>query len=197
LAQQNFARFVDALRSGDSRAVTAVFRCYSDWLRKIIRRSIHRRVRQRYDSSDFVQSTWASMLSQRERLPELADADELGRYLVRIAFRKVHDANREAIQTKKRDMRRECALADLERGESARTAVGDRHQPRPSEIYCVRERIERLASMLAAFPHWMRDVPQRRACGESLKQIAISVGVDERTVRRKLTKLLKELCGDR
>ncbi len=196
LAKRGFANLIESLRRGDSEVLTMVIQQYSEWLRITIRRSIHPRVRQRYDSSDFVQSTWASMISQRERLPNLADATELGRYLVRIAFHKVHDANRRAILTKKRDMRRECGLADLEHSPGGQAVISDRRQPRPSEIFRARERLDRIRKVLAGYPERMREIPQRRAQGESFEQIAANIGVHERTVRRFLAKLLEELRRD-
>jgi len=196
LAKRGFANLIESLRRGDSEVLTMVIQQYSEWLRITIRRSIHPRVRQRFDSSDFVQSTWASMISQRERLPNLADATELGRYLVRITFHKVHDANRQAILTKKRDMRRECGLADLEHTPGGQAVISDRRQPRPSEIFRARERLDRIRMVLDRYPERMREIPQRRAQGESFEQIAANIGVHERTVRRFLAKLLEELRRD-
>jgi RNA polymerase sigma factor (sigma-70 family) len=196
LASQGFARLLDALRSGDSRALTIVIHQYSEWLRSAIRRAIHPRVRQRYDSVDFVQSTWASLILRRRRLPNIADADELARYLMRIAYHKVFDATRETLRTKKRDMRRECGLTDLEVGQTGRVAIRDRQQPRPSEVFRAREKLARMAKTLEEYPERMRDIHLRRVNGESLQQIAQTIGVHERTVRRILQRLLDESQRD-
>lgn len=195
-SEENFPRLLEALRNGDQQAMTLVCQHYGDWLRGVIRGAIHPRVRQRYDSVDFVQSTWVSLLTQRERLPQLASSDELARYLARIAFNRVHDASRESFRTKKRDMRRECGLSALERGQGGHAAIKDRRQARPSEFFCARERMDNINQCLEQFPPHMRQIPRRRAFGESFLNIARSIGVHERTVRRFLKDLLRVICGD-
>jgi RNA polymerase sigma factor (sigma-70 family) len=195
-SEENFPRLLEALRNGDQQAMTLVCQHYGDWLRGVIRGAIHPRVRQRYDSVDFVQSTWVSLLTQRERLPQLASSDELARYLARIAFNRVHDASRESFRTKKRDMRRECGLSALEQGQGGHAAIKDRRQARPSEFFCARERMDNINKCLEQFPPHMRQIPRRRAFGESFLNIARSIGVHERTVRRFLKDLLRVICGD-
>ena len=169
-----------------------MFESYGDWLRNAIRRVIHPRLRKRYDSVDFLQSTWASIIMNCERLPNLVDAEQFARYLVQVAYNKVSDANR-ALNTKKRDSRRECSLLELEDGHTGRDVIGDRRQPRPSEVFYAREQYDRVAEFVKQYPERLREIPYRRASGESLKQIAREVGVNERTVRRILKRLYDDI----
>jgi RNA polymerase sigma-70 factor (ECF subfamily) len=189
---QTFPRLLASLRRGDPQAFSAMFESYGDWLRNAIRRVIHPRLRKRYDSVDFLQSTWASIITKCERLPNLADAEQFARYLVQVAYNKVSDANR-ALNTKKRDSRRECTLLELEDGHTGRDVIGDRRQPRPSEFFHAREQYERVAEFVKQYPERLREIPYRRASGESLKQIAREVGVNERTVRRILKRLYDDI----
>ena len=192
LRTQTFPRLLASLRRGDPQAFSAMFEYYGDWLRNAIRRVIHPRLRKRYDSVDFLQSTWASIITKCERLPNLADAEQFARYLVQVAHNKVSDANR-ALKTKKRDMRRECTLLELEDGHTGRDVIGDRRQPRPSEFFYAREQYDRVAEFVKHYPERLREIPYRRASGESLKQIAREVGVNERTVRRILERLYDDI----
>jgi RNA polymerase sigma-70 factor (ECF subfamily) len=54
---------LEQLCNGDAEAAERVFLEYEPFLRKVVRRQLHPRLRVKFDSADVVQSIWADLLA--------------------------------------------------------------------------------------------------------------------------------------
>jgi RNA polymerase sigma-70 factor (ECF subfamily) len=131
------------LRSGQPEAAEELIARYGDYLRAVVRRRLHHRLRSVYDSLDFVQSVWASFLQAPPAGRDLADPDVLTAYLARIARNKVGEVCRQRFQTAKHAAAREVSLAAWADGPGDRGPVS-RRDPTPSQAAIAGEHWERL-----------------------------------------------------
>ena len=58
--QNEFEVQMERVRAGSQRAVRALLERYKQPIFRAIRRRLHKELRSRYDSEDFVQSVWSS-----------------------------------------------------------------------------------------------------------------------------------------
>lgn len=61
--QQVFASLMQRVREGSQDAAHELFQQYGPHILRIVRRKLHKTMRSKYDSSDFVQAVWASFFA--------------------------------------------------------------------------------------------------------------------------------------
>jgi RNA polymerase sigma-70 factor (ECF subfamily) len=154
-----------------------MFERYGEYIRRVIRRRLDPRLRPQYDSLDFVQSVWASVLQLPADRCTFATAEDLIGFLVRVAYNKVIDAYRRQLGTLKRDATREQPLGD--------GSVGG-PEPTPSQVAMAEECWEQL---LDGQPEEGRRVLELLRQGYTHQEIADRLSVSVRTIHRLLRKL--------
>ncbi len=153
-------------------------------IRAAVRRSLHERLRTQYDSLDFVQDVWASVLALPPGGREFATPAALAAFLARVAQNKVTDVYRQRFQSQKYAISREVSPTAV--GEGEKVASAKAQEPTPSLVAIAAERWENLLTQLPPdyhpILHMLRD-------GFTYHQIAAETGVSVRTVNRVVDRL--------
>ena len=172
----------ERLNQGDVDAVETIVSAYEPYLRKVVRRQLPQRLRAKFDSSDVVQSVWASVLKGlREDKWQFTDETHLRAFLVRLAlFRFI-----ELCRQYRASLKCERPLAGLEEL-GGRPALCDR----PSEILQAGDVLDGL--MKLCLPSH-RELLRLRATGIPLAEIAARTGFHESSIRRIFYDLARRL----
>lgn len=180
---RDFRDLMKRVANGSEQAASEVVARFNDVLRRAIRRAMSRPLRHMFDSADFAQVTWLSFFAHAERAARLHRPQQLLGYLIRIAKRNIATKVRDRLLTEKHNLRRECSLEEwLEKG--AELADG---QPDAIEFLIQQERWDRIFSGHAERD---REIIRLRLQGLNDQQIADSLGIAIKTVRRFWKKLL-------
>jgi len=174
-----FERLMERVRTGDAEAGREIFERYGPAIQMVVRSRLNRRMRSEFDSLDFAQDAWASFFHIPPERWTFATPDDLMAFLTRIVRNKLIDAYRERYQTAKRDPRRVRPL---------RPEVHDQPgpQPTPSQFAIAEEEWGR---MLKDKPPKLRNALELLRAGHSQREIAESLGIDTKTIRRLLQPL--------
>ena len=179
---QENQRLLAALRSGDATAAAELYRRYAPILRAAVRRQLHRRLRTRFDSFDFVQDVWASFLAMPPDRYEFESPRALMCFLTRVAYHKVVEVFRQRFETQKCDVARETSLEEA--------WPGRRETPSPfaspSQWAIAGERWEQLLSRV---PPGHRVIVERLREGYDYADIARMTNVSVSTVNRIVRRL--------
>ena len=186
--ESDFDRLIRAWREGQPGALGELFARYSKHIRAAVRHRLHDKLRTQYDSLDFVQDVWASIVAMP---PDRYDFDSpaglLG-FLTKVAENKVIDVTRQRLFTQRRDVTREEPLPMTP--DDCDAALRDR-QPSPSQRVSGREQWEKLVGQ---FPVGYRAILERLRDGYTHEEIAAMAGVCTRTVER-IVRRLRELSA--
>lgn len=177
--------FLARIRAGDEEAARELLSRYEPQVRLVVRRQLPRILRPQFDSLDFVQSVWGSFFRRmRGASPELEDPRNLMLFLARAAKNKLIDEYRRAM-SQKQDKRLEESLWE---GDRPRDLVGG--DDGPSEIAEAREALERLHGLV---PEARQSILGLKTEGFSNQEIGQRLGLSERTVRRVIADLRKQV----
>ena len=99
-------------RSGDQVAARELVGLYEDDVLKAVRARLPRVLRSQFDSLDFVQAVWTSVLSTKDEaeLPRFENPQHVIAYLSGMARNKVYAEHRKRSRTAKYDIKREEPL---------------------------------------------------------------------------------------
>lgn len=183
-------QFTDRFRAVDDGTAQEAFDLYAERLRRLARRHLHRRLRQKVDADDIVQSAYRSFFTRAQRGDwHLSGWNEVWGLLMTITLRKC--ANRaEYFRAARRDVRREVAYAPgLSPSDSAQHSQEQRESA-PVEAAMLAETVEDLFRRMGE-----RDgsIVAQHLQGYSVAEISQSLGRAERTVRRVLARVRSEL----
>jgi RNA polymerase sigma-70 factor (ECF subfamily) len=184
--QEDFAALVQRVQGGSEDAARELIARYGPHIIRIVRRKLSKQLRSKFDSVDFVQSVWASVFANRDLLAQLEGPEQMIAFLVTLARNKVTEQTQKRFQTQKRDLGQEQRLE----GTSADTPeevpeIG----ATPSQVAIANETWDRL---LEGQPTQHREILVLRRLGNTHLEIAQKLGVNEKTVRRILNRLLAE-----
>jgi RNA polymerase sigma-70 factor (ECF subfamily) len=175
------------VRAGEPEAFSELLARHGEAVRKAVRRRLDDRLRQQYDSLDFVQEVWTAVLTLPPDRCRFADPGELTAFLTRVAQNKVIDVIRRRY-VRKHPVAQELSLAPEE--EWFESGVAD-PGPTPSQVAVAGEKWETLAGRLN---DGQRAVLERLREGYTHEEIAAMLGVSLSTVNR-IVRRLKDLCG--
>lgn len=193
-SDETFRALIRRFRSGDQEAAHELVRRYGQIILQVVRRRLplRDRMRAKFDSMDFVQDVWASFLCDPTSLPEFDGVSDLVNYLWAMTNNKVGMERRRRYNTDKWDVRRENPLTDANADSNVQTdrELPDCRQSTPSQIAMERE----------LWGNWMRHLKARdceilrmRREGASFEEIADRLQINEKTPRRLVDRLRKEL----
>ena len=183
---QQLRQLLDAVRDGDATAAVELCRKYEPFIRAAVRRHLNERLRTHYDSLDFVQDVWSSVLTSPDNRTFDTPQAFIG-YLTRIAQFKVIEVFRQRFQTQKNDISREQPLLV---GEDRQEVTASR-LPTPSQVLIAEETWDRLRNRL---PVGHQVVLELLRDGHSYEDIALLSNVSLSTVNR-IVRRLKELSS--
>jgi RNA polymerase sigma-70 factor (ECF subfamily) len=170
-----FDRLMQEWQAGSPDAIATLFSRYSQHIRKAVRRRLNDRLRPQFDSLDFVQDVWASVVALPPERYQFRTPDALLGFLARVASNKVIDVTREQRLATRPDWTK---VAVLDPG------------PTPSQ-WMIGE--EEWARIVGQFRPGHQAVLARLRDGYSQQEIAGMTGIHLRTVER-IVRRLRELC---
>jgi RNA polymerase sigma-70 factor (ECF subfamily) len=176
--ESDFDRLIRAWRAGHPGALAELFARYSEHIRAAVRHRLHDKLRAQYDSLDFVQDVWASVVAMPPDRYEFHTPAGLVKFLTRVAENKVTDAHRQKLYAQRRDVNREEPLPMTP--DDCDAALHTR-EPSPSQRVSGREQWEKL---LGRFPPGYRPMLELLRDGYTHEEVAARMGVCTRTVER-------------
>lgn len=179
-------------QAGSAEASQLLFdRCRRPLL-AVIRQVIHPRLRQLYDSDDFLGETFLEIFTRYFTDEVLKSPETLWPYLKRIAENKVRDANRKYLHTQRHNINLVKSLDTL--------AVEDSEQSlwakelTPEEAYLLNELIhDRLADLIRQLPELMQQIIKLVLQGATAGEIADRLGVESKRIYRAMDWLRKKI----
>lgn len=178
-----FEGLIEEARGGSELAARIIVERYQPHVLSVIRRKMHREMRQKFDSQDFAQAVWVSFFRDRDELLKASSPAQLIGYLAVMARNKLTDETRRRLNTQKHDIRREEQwLSDVN---NTRVRAGDT----PSHLAIAHETFEKL---MEGNSERDREIAILRMSGENIQAIAELIGVSERTVSRVLERMQKD-----
>lgn len=176
------------LRDGSQAAARELLEFYGDHVYRAVRRRLNRQMRAKFDSQDFVQAVWASFFADLNVISNFDRPESLIAFLARVASNKVIDECRRRMKAQKRDIERDQPIEDSEFGTQSSSLAAE--QPTASEVAIAKEQWSRLVD---GQPTHYRKILELRAEGSTYNEIAQSLGVNEKTVRRVIIRLSERL----
>lgn len=184
--RQEFQSLIAEVRAGSQDAAWKLIELYGPHIQRAVRRQLHASMRSKFDSIDFVQAVWASFFTSRTKAAQFDTPEGLMRFLAAMARNKVVDEFRRRVCSQKYGGQHDSPLDE-------KTDDGTHDQPHfrdtPSQIAVARERWNR---MFENQPEHYRKIILLRYHGDTYEQIAVKVGMHERSVRKVLDKLFEE-----
>jgi RNA polymerase sigma factor (sigma-70 family) len=187
-------RLIERLRSDDPSvredAARRIWERYVPALLTLARHHLDRRLLQREDEEDVLQSMYASFcLRQRRGSFDLMGRDDLWKLLVTVTLRKARNTARRHRQ-EARDYRREFARFGGRNSDSSEWVFEfmDASEPTPEDAAALSEALERRLRALG--DPVLRQIALRKLEGYTNKEIALELDdCTERTVERKLGRI--------
>lgn len=180
-----FAELIEQVRAGSQDAAWQLVEKYGRDVQRFVRRSLHQRLRSKFDSLDFVQIVWGSFFRAPERLQGMARAEQLIAYLATLAKFKVLTEVRRRLQTEKYDVKRE----DVSGASHPSPDENSGPLPTASAVAIAKERWDQL---LADEPEQVRRIVELRLQGTTYNEIADNLHIHERTARKTIKRLLRK-----
>lgn len=188
MEDSEFTELMARLKEGDSLAIERLLKSYEDEVRLIVRARLPQALRSQFDSMDFVQAVWASVLVGPDAQDPLFQSPKqfLG-YVAGVAQNKVWAEYRRRTKGKKYELAREERL-EVRSGPGGGGQVRDLAgtDPTPSQEA---QASDRLRQLLRGLKPVEAEVVELRRQGLTFEEIAVRTKLHERTVRRVITDL--------
>ena len=177
----DFAELMARAKAGDQAAIHVFLTRFEHEVQMMVRARLPKKLRNQYDSADFVQAVWQSFFSNLPRqAPDFEKVEHLRRYLAGVVRNKIYEQHRRLTRTDKYDVLREERLY-IRRGD--RDVPREVVSPDPSPSQSAQAG-DRLAQLTAGRSQHEVDVIGLRRQGLTFEEIAAATGVRERTARR-------------
>ncbi len=181
----DFAALMQSVRAGSEEAARQLVERFGPRILRVVRRRLNPKLRSKFDSLDFQQDVWASFFADSS--DKTFDRPEaLAAFLATMARNKVLMAVRQRCQIQKYNVDREHSL-DGSAAYEARGVAGP--DPTPSQLAVAQEKWDQL---LKGRPRRYQRILIMLRQGHTQVQISQQLGIDERSVRRIIQKLLPE-----
>ena len=177
---------LERVRQGDQGAARELLEAFEPHVRRVVRARLPSVMRSKFDSMDFVQSVWGDFFDRLHRRQiDFQNAQQLARFLTLAAQAKVANEFRRRLLTEKFDLNKEVALdSDI------RSSTLCSQEPTPSQAAVANERLD---AILRGRPELHQRVLRLRREGFTFAEIAARTGIDERSARRILHGVEKQL----
>jgi RNA polymerase sigma factor (sigma-70 family) len=190
-----FEQLLAEMRAGSQEAATEIVETYGPHIRAVVKRRLADFLRPMFDSEDFVQSAWKSLICMApEKIDQLREPRQLVGLLATIAARKVIDQYRRRTQ-RACDATRRRSFEDPEVVAALAKIAGVNS---PSQLCIAREKQElyrqRWEDLVDRQPPHHQRIVQLRLGGQPYSAIAQAEEVTERQARRVVKKLFQRLA---
>jgi RNA polymerase sigma factor (sigma-70 family) len=177
----DFTDLIARAKAGDQAAIREFLTRFEHEVQMMVRARLPKKLRNQYDSADFVQAVWQSFFSDLPRnVPGFQKVAHLRRYLAGVVRNKIYEQHRRLTRTEKYDVLREERLY-IRRGDRDVPREVVSSDPSPSQAA---QAGDRLAQLTAGRSPQEVDVIRLRRQGMTFEEIAAETGVKERTARR-------------
>lgn len=180
----DFRELIERVQSGSQDAAWEMVDRYGADVQRFVRRSLHRQLRSKFDSLDFVQVVWGSFFRAPEKLKGMDRPEQLVAFLATLAKFKVLTEVRRRLQSAKYDVRREMPFQNHLDGP---VMTIPSKASTPSAVAMAREKWEQL---LHGQNDTVQAIVELRLRGTSFVDIARQLNIHERTARKAIEKLL-------
>lgn len=181
----DFLLMIEAFRNGSEEAGRKIIELYGPHVREVVHHRLGTRMRSAYDSEDFVQAVWASLIRIKGKM-QCEQPDQLAGLLATLANNKVIDEVRRR-HTKKYDVTKQRSLDD---DHVHSEAVMDARST-PSQFAIANEEWSKMVGGESSQTQQMLEL---RREGKSQVEIADILGCSERTVRRTMKRVEGKLA---
>jgi RNA polymerase sigma-70 factor (ECF subfamily) len=180
---QEFYQLLDRVREGADGAVRQLLERYGPHVQAVVRQKLDVSMRAVFDSIDFLQDVWGSFFTGELERTSFKDPAALLKFLVSMARNKVTDEMRRRLHGGRYNLTREQSLDGSARFEASALQDG----PTPADLVQAQEEWELL---LQGLPFHHRRILEMLRMGHTHKEIAQELGLNEKTVRRLIHKIL-------
>jgi RNA polymerase sigma factor (sigma-70 family) len=178
----DFPELMERVRTSSAGAAKELVDRYGAHILRVIRWRMHRKLRSKFDSQDFVQSVWASFFALPLKQYQFGQPEELAHFLTGLAQNKMVDAVRQRVWGVRYAVHREEVSLNASHA-PAEISELPAPAPTPEEIAIAKEEWQKV---LADQPTHHQAILTAVANGKSLRELAAEIGVTERTIRRVL-----------
>lgn len=183
---QRFRELLSGVSAGDHLASEQIVAEYGAHILRAVRRRMSRSIRESFDSEDFAQAVWASFFGHISVVERIGTQGELAGFLSRMASNKVIDAGRR--KKNRRETHTQDELPTVEKDHRRQLS-----QPTPSQFAVANEQWERLTD---DEQERNQELLRQRRNGATHAEIAESMGVSDRHVRRILRRIARKQASD-
>lgn len=176
---REFRSLVSQVKQGSEEAARELISQYGRHVMRVVRRSLDRQLRSKFDSMDFSQAVWLSFFRDRQKIAEFDQPHQLVVFLANVTRNKVIEETRRRFNTQKCNVEKERALVETDEGIKS-------SDPTASQVAIVEERIDELAATL---PERYREIVRLVYQGVSHREIAEKLCIHERTVSKILARI--------
>jgi RNA polymerase sigma-70 factor (ECF subfamily) len=178
---EDLAGLIALVKAGNADAIRDLILRFESDLRMSVRERLPQKLRSRFDSLDFVQKVWQSVLTtEGQDLGRFTNAQHFRGYLAGVARNKVFEEYRRQTRTRKYNLKREEPLY-VRHGDRERPRDVPAPGPTPSQDA---QADDRFAQLVAGRSAQEAKVVQLRRQGLTFEEIAAQTGMNERSVRR-------------
>jgi RNA polymerase sigma-70 factor (ECF subfamily) len=188
--QVDFADLLARVKAGDEEATRDLLHRFEDDVRTMVRVRLPRALRSQFDSMDFVQAVWQSVLTgPNPDLDRFANVQHFRGFLSGVARNKVLEEHRRRTRTRKYDLRRQEPLY-IRRGDRDVPREVATPDPTPSQDVQAQDR---LRQMVEGRSPQEAEIVELRRSGMTFEEIAERTGLHERAVRRVIEAIRQRL----
>jgi RNA polymerase sigma-70 factor (ECF subfamily) len=177
----DLAGLLERVRAGDAASIRDLIQRFEGELRAMVRGRLPQALRSKFDSMDFVQAIWESVLiNDGQDLDRFTSPQHFRAFLAGVARNKVFAEHRKRTRTRRYNLKREEPLY-VRRGGREEPLELQSPDPTPSQDAQARDRYAQLVA--GRSPREVEVVELRRQ-GLTFEEIAARTGLNERSVRR-------------
>lgn len=180
MSDADFVVLLEGARAGDDRATATLLETFEADVRLMVRVRLPKVLRSRFDTMDFVQAVWQSVFARDGRVAAITNPGRFRGYLAGVARNKILEEFRRRTCTRKFDLGREEPLY-VRRGLHYAPRDLPGNDPSPSQVAQADECLDRLVAGRSPVD---AQIIRLRSEGRTLDDIAASMGLSERSVRR-------------
>jgi len=178
--EQEFKELLREISTGSEEAARKFLEEYGGYIIAVVRRRLHKKLRSKFDSQDFLQDVCMSFFREPPPPEVFADTQAFLSYLAKLARDKVFATSRQRLGRQGRNVNRENSLEGSACVEAAAKAGKD---PTPSRLALVKDQLA-LADEELSVP--VRMTLRLLRLGHTQDEIAHLLDTNVRQVRRYL-----------
>ena len=177
----DFADLIARVKAGDEAAIATLIERFGPEVRIMVRSRLPDKLRGQFDTMDFAQVVWSSVVADcRDRAEPFDEPKHLIGFLSGVIKNKVAHEHRRLTRTRKYDVAREEPLY-VRRGDREVPREVSAPDPTPSEYAQADDRLDQLTR--GRTPQEVRII-DLRLDGRTYDEIALELGMNEKAVRR-------------